>query len=556
MKNLKLSVKLIGGFLATAMISLVIGAVGYWGVNRLASHLHEVGVVRLPSLEALGVVNEAQTAVKATERTLLLPGLDETTAASQIERMKQNWERADKGWKTYEPLPQSKEEEAKWKEFVPAWQAWKRDAEAVLSLVQESRKTGDKTLLAKAQEQSLNGAGKSFAVAEKLLGEIMDINVAIAEESKKTSLADTSLAKTASLIGTAVGLVVALTLGIYLARSISKPIKAVAETLNAGAEQTASAAGQVSSASQSLAEGASEQAAALEETSSSLEEMSSMTKRNAETAGKVKDLGSEARKAGDIGVQDMSALVSAMDAIKTSSADIAKIIKTIDEIAFQTNILALNAAVEAARAGEAGAGFAVVADEVRNLAQRCAQAAKETAGKIEDAVQKSARGADISAKVAKSLEEIVGKARQVDEMAGEVAAASQEQSQGIAQVNTAVTQMDKVTQSNAANAEESAAAAEELNAQAEALKAAVAQLLRLVDGAGSQSIASASPTTVRNPGANRSAGRTNKPAVVAHSNGHGHHPAPTRAKQPAPAPALASSTRHAEIPMEGDFKDF
>ena len=556
MKNLKLSVKLIGGFLATAMISLVIGAVGYWGVNRLASHLHEVGVVRLPSLEALGVVNEAQTAVKATERTLLLPGLDETTAASQIERMKQNWERADKGWKTYEPLPQSKEEEAKWKEFVPAWQAWKRDAEAVLSLVQESRKTGDKTLLAKAQEQSLNGAGKSFAVAEKLLGEIMDINVAIAEESKKTSLADTSLAKTASLIGTAVGLVVALTLGIYLARSISKPIKAVAETLNAGAEQTAGAAGQVSSASQSLAEGASEQAAALEETSSSLEEMSSMTKRNAETAGKVKDLGSEARKAGDIGVQDMSALVSAMDAIKTSSADIAKIIKTIDEIAFQTNILALNAAVEAARAGEAGAGFAVVADEVRNLAQRCAQAAKETAGKIEDAVQKSARGAEISAKVAKSLEEIVGKARKVDEMAGEVAAASQEQSQGIAQVNTAVTQMDKVTQSNAANAEESAAAAEELTAQAETLKDAVAELLRLVDGQGRQGGAPTTMTaTTRNAAANRNVSRSNKPAVAAHGNGNGHHAAPARAKQPASASALAS-TRHAEIPMEGDFKDF
>ena len=207
-----------------------------------------------------------------------------------------------------------------------------------------------------------------------------------------------------------------------------------------------------------------------------------MTKRNAETAGKVKALGSEARKAADLGVKDMTALVGAMDAIKTSSADIAKIIKTIDEIAFQTNILALNAAVEAARAGEAGAGFAVVADEVRNLAQRCAQAAKETASKIEDAVQKSAVGADISAKVAKSLEEIVGKARQVDEMAGEVAAASQEQSQGISQVNIAVTQMDKVTQSNAANAEESAAAAEELTAQAESLKETVSDLLRLVGG--------------------------------------------------------------------------
>jgi methyl-accepting chemotaxis protein len=175
-------------------------------------------------------------------------------------------------------------------------------------------------------------------------------------------------------------------------------------------------------------------------------------------------------------------MAEAMDAIKASSDDIAKIIKTIDEIAFQTNILALNAAVEAARAGEAGAGFAVVADEVRNLAQRCAQAAKETAAKIEDSVQKSSNGVEISSKVAKSLEDIVGKARQVDELAGEVASASAEQSQGIEQVNTAVSQMDKVTQSNAANAEESASAAEELNAQAESLKEAVNNLLTMVDG--------------------------------------------------------------------------
>jgi len=239
----------------------------------------------------------------------------------------------------------------------------------------------------------------------------------------------------------------------------------------------------VSAASQSLAEGASEQAASLEETSSSLEEMASMTKRNAETANRVKDLGSQARQAGDNGARDMAEMVGAMEAIKASSEDVSKIIKTIDEIAFQTNILALNAAVEAARAGEAGMGFAVVADEVRNLAQRCAQAAKETAGKIEDAVEKSQRGAEISTRVSVSLDEIVSKARQVDELAAEVAAASQEQSQGIAQVNTAVAQMDKVVQSNAGSAEESAGAAEELNAQAESLKESVARLVALVDGA-------------------------------------------------------------------------
>jgi len=292
-----------------------------------------------------------------------------------------------------------------------------------------------------------------------------------------------SSASTTMVVGLSLGVVIGALLAFFITRSITRPIKAVAATLSAGAEQTAAAAGQVSAASQSLAEGASEQAASLEETSSSLEEMASMTRRNAENAGKVKDLGSQARYAGDQGVHDMARMTEAMQAIKVSSNEVAKIIKTIDEIAFQTNILALNAAVEAARAGEAGMGFAVVADEVRSLAQRAAQSAKETAVKIEDAVQKSAQGAEISTKVASSLEEIVGKARQVDELAGEVAAASREQSQGIEQVNTAVTQMDKVTQSNAASAEESASAAEELNAQAENLKDAVSQLLLLIDGA-------------------------------------------------------------------------
>ena len=172
-----------------------------------------------------------------------------------------------------------------------------------------------------------------------------------------------------------------------------------------------------------------------------------------------------------------------MDAIKGASDDISKIIKTIDEIAFQTNILALNAAVEAARAGEAGMGFAVVAEEVRNLAQRSAQSAKETAGKIEDSVKKSEHGVQICGKVAQSLSAIVGKARQVDTLVAEIAQASKEQTQGIEQVNTAVSQMDKVTQSNAGNAEETAAAAEELSAQSVVLQDSVATLLALVDGA-------------------------------------------------------------------------
>ncbi len=378
------------------------------------------------------------------------------------------------------------------------------------------------------------------------------------------SVALTREANQDTLFVAAIALGSTLLVVVLLAQLITRPVAArlgkFAAALSDTSEQVKGGAGQVSSSSQSLAEGASEQAASLEETSSSLEEMSSMTQRNAENAGKVKELGSEARAAGDTAVGDMQAMRTAMDAIKTSSDDIAKIIKTIDEIAFQTNILALNAAVEAARAGEAGAGFAVVADEVRSLAQRCAQAAKETATKIEDSVNKSANGVEISARVAKSLEEIVGKARQVDELAGEVAAASKEQTQGISQVNMAVSQMDKVTQSNAANAEESAAAAEELNAQAEAMKDAVNDLLRLVDGQGGRAGTSAvTASSSRSNGLKRWSGKAQKPAATnGNGNGNGGHQPNGQAKSPerSAQPALATASRRSEIPLEGDFKEF
>ena len=352
-----------------------------------------------------------------------------------------------------------------------------------------------------------------------------------------------------------VGLIVALLTGVAIAtliiRGTTKTLTAVATALADGSNQVASAAGQVSAASQSLAEGSSEQAASLEETSSSLEEMSSMTKRNTENAVKVNELARQTRAAADTGAADMQAMDAAMKDIKTSGDDIAKIIKTIDEIAFQTNILALNAAVEAARAGEAGMGFAVVADEVRNLAQRAAQSAKETSSKIENSVTKTAQGVQISEKVSKSLQEILGKARQVDELAAEVASASKEQTQGIEQVNTAVAEMDKVTQSNAANAEESASAAEELNAQAETLKEAVAELLRLVGG---QQAASAGITKALKPQrVDKKPTAGMRAPVPAHGNGHGQ---PTRSNRPEPATLAAASRTGNPIPMDGGFKEF
>jgi methyl-accepting chemotaxis protein len=376
----------------------------------------------------------------------------------------------------------------------------------------------------------------------------------------------------------------------FLVRRTNAILGGVVDSVASGAEQIASAAGQVSAASQSLAEGASEQAASLEETSSSLEEMASMTKRNAESSKQAKDLADNTKSAAEAGSQGVQAMSQSMDAIQASSNEmrqamgavkdsnneVAKIIKTIDEIAFQTNILALNAAVEAARAGEAGLGFAVVADEVRNLAQKSAAAARETTSKIEAAIGRTEVGVRVSEKVVDDLKTVLVQARQVEAslkgieqkskevagLVGEIAAASLEQSQGIGQVNTAMSQMDRVTQSNAASAEESASAAEELNAQAATMSDTVSELQQLVggnqEGRGPKSEVRGQKTEVvkaqnrTHPTAPKSAGKS-RPAG-SRGNGNGYH---TTESSPA-VPAL-TSTRGGnghEIPLLNDFKDF
>jgi methyl-accepting chemotaxis protein len=284
------------------------------------------------------------------------------------------------------------------------------------------------------------------------------------------------------MVGSSLATLAGVGVALFLIRRLKTTLSRVTRLLMDGAEQTSTSAAQVAQSSQSLAQGASEQAASLEETSSSLEEISSMTKKNADTAHQASVLSSEAKTVSDRGNGSMSKMGSAIADIQKSAAETAKIIKTIDEIAFQTNLLALNAAVEAARAGEAGKGFAVVAEEVRNLAMRSAEAAKNTAALIEGSVQNAKNGVAIANEVAKSLAEITESTTKVNLLVSEIAAACQEQSQGVGQVNGAIQQMDKLTQSNAAAAEESAASAKELTGQSDQLRGVVRELLALVQG--------------------------------------------------------------------------
>ena len=279
-----------------------------------------------------------------------------------------------------------------------------------------------------------------------------------------------------------IGLLVALAIltAVYLvARSIRQSIVNAVKDLSEASTSLSTASNQVAGSSQALAEGSSEQAASLEETSSTLEEMASMTRQNSENAKQADLLAKEARDGSDKGRDAMGRMLAAIDAIKGSSDETAKIIKTIDEIAFQTNLLALNAAVEAARAGDAGKGFAVVAEEVRNLAQRSAEAAKTTSALIESSQEKSDAGVKIATEVETLLQEVNDSIEKVGNILNEVAAASDEQAQGVEQVNGAVGQMDQVTQQTAANAEETASASQELSSQARILDTIVQQLASL-----------------------------------------------------------------------------
>jgi methyl-accepting chemotaxis protein len=284
-----------------------------------------------------------------------------------------------------------------------------------------------------------------------------------------------------SLLAAFVGIGVAST---FMIRKMSGTLRQAVADLSEGAEHVASAASQVASSSQSLAQGSSEQAASLEETSASSEEINSMARKNSENSRAATDLVAQSEQKFVQTNERLDQMILAMGEINAQSDRISKIIKVIDEIAFQTNILALNAAVEAARAGEAGMGFAVVANEVRNLAQRCAQAAKDTAGLIEESITKSNDGKTKVDQVAAAIRTISEETVRVKTLVDEVNLGSQEQTRGIEQVAKAITQMDQVTQRSAASAEEGASAAEELTAQSETLKEVVERLVAMVGGNG------------------------------------------------------------------------
>jgi len=458
------------------LLTLGLGYTAWRSVNNLSMELDTAIHKTALKVDLTANVGKRLNEVAVADRGVMLGYMnkDANFVQRNIQKMETARKLIDEQMKEMRPLLVTAEGKA-------LMDGMDQDLAAFDPLLKQYLQLGEKGHFAEAQDLVNKQMAPVVAAMEDRSTALLKINRDLLAESQLR--ADALSANSRWAVGVGIILVLAISiLVVFVLRMVNVSLRRAINELSEGAGQVASAANQISSSSQALAQGASEQAASLEETSASSEEINSMARKNAENSQAANGLVAQSQQKFHETNHSLETMVEAMSDIKGSSDKVAKIIKVIDEIAFQTNILALNAAVEAARAGEAGMGFAVVADEVRNLAQRCAQAAKDTAALIEESIVKANDGKIKVDQVAIAIRAITEESAKVKTLVDEVSLGSQEQTRGIEQVAKALTQMEQVTQQSAATAEESAAAAEELTAQASTLMEVVRQLRSMVDG--------------------------------------------------------------------------
>jgi methyl-accepting chemotaxis protein len=472
--KIKLGTRIILGFAVLFIIIIMMAALAVYSMDTIYAKTQKI--VNVTDVKGRYVEQMNQSVLQIARSILWIELVnDEVTIQDQKQKVEAMFQEYDQAVSAIEKLGLSAEGKPI---FARAQEVESETRPLLMQLMElglEHRQTEASYLLINTAGPAVN---RWLSVLEELKAMQAKINQADVEEAGQIH---TNLMITL-LIFFAIAVLLGIGIAFSITRSITIPINSITARIGEGAQQIAAASNQLSASAQQLSQGSTEQASAIEETSSTLQESAAMLQQNTSNTKQAAQLSGKTHESSDKGGAEMQEMMGSIQEIKKSSDQIAKIIKVIDDIAFQTNILALNAAVEAARAGEAGMGFAVVAEEVRNLAGRSAQAAKDTTAIIEANIELSNKGVLVAEKVRETLNEITLQAKKVNELMDEIAVASQEQVQGVDQVNKAMAQMGTVTQQNAANAEESASAAEELNAQADNLRKIIRELSALVNG--------------------------------------------------------------------------